>query len=183
MSDTVHVQTGNGVTQAPPAKKRRIASSSFDGHIGKIEFATGEIVEIDATKIPDSIGELVKAYGAISVIQTAYSASDAPVEAAQAMVKRLYSGDWRPGLPRRQAEPAILTQALATHLKKPPEFIDEVWLPAYAKKHGLDLGSARRKVRAHGDIAGLIAKITAERAAAAAAHAKKVPRESLDLTL
>ena len=190
MTDLSNQTGGNGAVALAPAAaktKRRIATASFDGHVGKIEFTAehgGETVEIDATKIAGSIADVVKAYGAVNIMQTSYNTSNDPVGAAKAMVKRLYSGDWRPGIPRRVAEPEVLTSALATHLQKPPEYIEEVYLPAYAKKHGIErIGDARRKLRAHPVIADLIAKITAERAAQASQAARKSPREALDLTV
>jgi hypothetical protein len=184
MSDNPNTDThvGNGAA-LPTPKKRRIATASFSGSVGKITFATGEVVEVDAAKLPATLSDIIKAYGAINIIQTAYSASDTPVEAARAMLKRLMAGDWRPGLPRREAEPDVLTQALMAHLQKPAEFISEVWVPAYAKKHDLVIGAAKRKLREHGVISALIAKITAERAAAAAQAARGGPREALDLTI
>lgn len=188
MSELSETHAGpNGADPAPPPRnKRKIATSHFDGHIGRVTFSDAygsKVVELDATKIHPSIADVVKAYGAVSILQTAYNTSDTPPEAAEAMVKRLYSGNWRPGLPRREAEPDVLTQALAHHLDKPPEYVEEVWLPAYCAKHEIEPGVARRKLRSHGVIAELIAKITAERAAKIAAAVKKAPREALDLSV
>ena len=181
---TTESLSGNGA--APVARtKRRVATASFEGSVGRITFEdSGEVVEVDAAKIAPSIVPLVTAYGAVNILQTAYSTSDTPIEAARAMAKRLLSGDWRPGLPRKKAEPEVLTQALATHLNKPTDYIEEVWLPKFCQKHNMLPGVARRKLRAMGVLAELIAKITAERAAAASAAAKKAPRsEALDLSV
>ncbi len=184
-SETVTMTVGGNGATPTTRTKRRVATASFEGSIGRITFeGSGAVVEVDAAKIPPNIASLVTAYGAVNILQTAYSTSDTPFDAAQAMAKRLLSGDWRPGLPRKQAEPEVLTQALATHLNKPTDYIEEVWLPKFCQKHDLLPGVARRKLRAMGVLAELIAKITAERAAAASAAAKKAPRsEALDLSV
>lgn len=165
--------------------KKRIAHASFEGAIGRVEFSDiykGAVVEIDFAAIPDVVKPLVGAYGAVQIIQTAYNSSDDPVNAARAMVKRLLAGDWKPGLPRRDAEPEPLIAALADHLNKDPAFVEEVYLPAYMQKHGLEsTGAARRRLRAHPDIAHKIAAITAQRAAKAAQAVRKAPREDLSI--
>jgi len=188
MSDaTTNTQTGgNGAAASTSRQKRKIATSRYEGHVGRIEFSSdlgGHVVEIDGTKIHPSIKDTVTAYGAVNIMQTAYNTSDDPVGAARAMARRLQSGDWKPGLPRREAEPDVLMQALAQHLQKPVDWVETIWLPAYGKKHGLDTGPAKRQLRAHKTIAGVIAEITAKRAAEAAAAAKRAPAESLDLSV
>ncbi len=184
--ESTHADQGNGATAVTPKIKKRIATASYEGTVGKIEFSAGyggHIVEVDPKKVHPSILELVTAAGAVSIVQTAYSANSDPVGAARAMMRRLESGDWRPGYPHREAEPDVLTQALATHLNKPPAYIEDVYLPAYCRKHDIEAGPARRRLRLHGAIAELIAKITAERAAKALAVAKKAPREAVDLAV
>ena len=189
LDQAVHTTQSNGSVDpsAPPAAptKKRIAHARFDGAIGRVEFSDvykGAVVEIDFAAIPDTIKSIVGAYGAVQIIQTAYNSSDDPVGAAKAMVKRLLVGDWKPGLPRRDAEPDPLTQALADHLDKDPAFVEEVYIPAYMQKHGLDsAGMARRRLRAHPIIAHKIATITARRAAKIAADVRKAPSEDLSI--
>lgn len=182
---TTNGAAGDPAVHSTDAPRKRIASASFTGSVGRIEFTEtygNAIVEVDFDKIADSIKSTVGAYGAVQIVKTAYNSSDNPVEAVKTMVKRLAVGDWRPGIPKREAEPDPLTMALADHLGKDHAFVEAVYIPAYKDKHGLDsLSAARRKLRMHPDVAAKIATIAAQHAAKAAQAARKAPREDLSL--
>lgn len=173
-----HTSTGNGAAPTSTVR-RRIANTSIVGSEAQIKFAA-ETVTIDAAKIHASIKDQVAAYGASAIAQIAYTNADDPVAGAKAIRDRLYRGEWRPGLPRREAEPDVLTAALAEHLGITTEAVDD-WVGRYATKKGMAPGGARRALRAHPDIAVLTARITADRARKAAQAAKAAPHEKLTL--
>lgn len=164
--------------------KRKIANTTISGGVASIQFSAAfgnKLVEVDTRKLPEVVRDNAAAYGVSAIVQSAYNLSDDPVGAAEAAVKRLQSGEWSPGLPRREAEPDVLTAALMRHLSKDAQHVETHFYPAYAAKHDLEVGAAKRKLRAHPDIATLIAEITAERAKRVSAAVRKAPRESLDV--
>ena len=173
--------TNGTASTAPKKTHQRIATASFDGPVMTLNFLAGGTVTVDVAKLKPDVLHRVAAYGAANIMQTAYNNSDDPMAAAQACVKKLMSGDWRPGPPRRDAEPDVLVQALADHLHISHVDVMQTYIPRYATKHGLDIGPAKRELRAHPDIAKLIAKIHAERAAKLAATVDKAPRRDLSL--
>lgn len=178
----VHTSTNGAATTSKP--KRKIATSSVDGAILTVKFSdsyNSQVLTLDAAKLPAALQPSLVALGAAGLIQAAYSVADKPVEAAQKMIDRLMKGDWTPGR-AATAEPDELVVALADHLKESHEYVEQTYLPGYAAKHGLaSVGAARRKLRAHPTIAAKVAEITAERAKAALAAAKKTPSDSLAL--
>lgn len=197
-SSSEDTETTTDTTAAPPpapaaapvAKKHRIATTSFAGPLGKFQFNTdlgGVVLEVDAAKIPDSIRDVVTAYGAVSIIQGAYGNADPEniVAVARDMLDRLYTGRWTPGPSRSEKEPDDLHVVLAEHLNKPIDYVVETYIPKYMTKNGfvgrVGLGQARKRLAGHPDIAPKIAKLVSERAKRAADAAKKAPRESLDL--
>lgn len=182
----LHTDTTTAANGAlPPRTKRRVASTSIEGSTVTIKFLQSDReVSIDTSKLPVGVQPNVQAYGVGAILQGAYGNAEegAEADACEAMAKRLMSGDWRPGLQRASAEPDALLVALADHLDKDVDYIEGTYLQAYAYRHGLtSQAAARRKLRAHPEIAAKVASITAERAKRAAEAAKKAPREALDL--
>lgn len=185
MSEAHEQVTGNGAAVTTAAKRKRIATANVgtDGRVS-IDFASGEKVEFDAAKVPGAQGVTgpalaLLAYGAAAAVQTAYSNADAPVEAAREALGRIMAGKWAPGLPRHEREIDPLLLALAEHLHKTPDYVEEHFFRNYCEKHGyLDsdgkpvIGTAKRQLRQHPEIAARIAKILADRAAKAAKAAK-----------
>lgn len=174
---------------APAQAKRKIANATITGPVVLIQFSdlyAKQAVEIDTSKVPDASRELLTAQGAAAVIQTAYSAAEDPVAAAQAAVAKMLSGEWRPGPPRGEVQTDPLLEAIAGHLSHESkkhvsvEHVEEKFLPAYQAKHQLsNIASARRRLRAHPDISARVAAIEAARAKAVADKLKGSTAESL----
>src|SRR5271163_2532469 len=115
------IHTGSNGAAPTPRTKRKIANSTIDGPAVDVQFSEAFKslkLSIDTTKVPTATLALLAAQGAASVIQTAYGSADDPVAAAQDAIKRLLTGEWRPGPARGEALPDPLLQAIADHLSK-----------------------------------------------------------------
>jgi hypothetical protein len=182
-------QVVNLPTAPAPYGKRKIANATITGPVVEIQFSDlygSAKLTIDTSKTGDNTRALLAAQGAASVIQTSYSAAEDPVAAATSAIDRMMSGDWRPGPPRGEPPMDPLVQAIAEHLahetKKPysPEKVLEEFIPAYQARHALtNISVARRRLRAHPDIAARVAHIEAARAKAASDRVKGTSAESL----
>lgn len=179
--------TGAGSSQA----KRSIANKSVAGSVVTVQFSKDyddHLITLDTSTLSPMMQAMLAAQGAGAVIQAAYTGLNVtdPRQAAQEMVERLKAGTWHPGPARGEALPNPLIQATAEYLSKqsgnpyPFERVEEKFLPAYQRQHGLaDVGAARRKLRQHPEISARIAQIEAERAKLAAQRAKGGHRENL----
>ena len=180
MSEThVDQQHVNGGV-APSSGRRRIARANFKGTVAELHFEEQGITrQYDISAIPGGdkltgMAAQLLLYGAVSVLQTAYSNKQVadPVTAADKKWHDIMSGHWSPGLnyATRENESDDLALAFCEMLAKRGKTMtvhefDEVYVPAYMKKTGIkSVAAAKRALGMNEEVAANRARILADRA-------------------
>jgi hypothetical protein len=136
-------------------------------------FANGDVLSVDASKLPQPVQVAAMWHGLAQKIGDAYasakSAEDA-ADAATALYERLEAGDWV--AEREAAGPRIslILQAIVRTLEKAGKPLDEAGVAARAEKLKTDK-AYREQAMANPQVAAEYAAIQAERAAQRAADA------------
>lgn len=173
------------MSEDSPATKQSIAGSKLNGDKVEFRFANGETIDVDLNALPETSLRTAAGIGVQQLVRVAYNGA-ADVEEAYQMASRrisaLLDGTYKVAARGGgKSEPNDLERALMEALGgKNLTYVRDTFIPGWFAKQGLREVQARNggtrllgqkealnKLRAHPEVAPVLARHAAERAKAA----------------